>query len=268
MQNITSGVARFNTWSLRHEATLGLDVWYEDFERNGYSYGADRTAYRGDLFAPNNELNFAYSPSTAANANRRSQTTQFVAFASDRIWFTPEISALGGLRWTRQQSDYQQFGGTNPVTEFNADNSFVDPRASIIWEPTSQYTLYFSYAQSTFAPGSNWSTQPFSASANNASLEPEQSTIFEVGGRASILDGRLGLSASIYQIEKNNATETDPATGTVFSSGDVQRVRGIDLGVTGRITPAWLVNARYSYMNSETTSSPTAANVGKRVVYG
>ncbi|GGJ42265.1 TonB-dependent receptor [Neoroseomonas lacus] len=267
VQNITSAVARFNTWSLRHEATLGLDVWYEDFERDGYVYGTDRTNYRGNLLAPNNNLDFAYTPSIAANANRRSQTTQFAAFASDRVWLTPEISVLGGLRWTRQQSDYQQFGGTNPVTEFNADNSFVDPRASIIWEPTPEYTVYFSYAQSTFAPGSNWTTQPGQASANNSNLEPEQNTIFEVGGRASVLEGRLGLSASVYQIEKNNATETDPATGTVFSSGDQQRVRGVDLGATGRVTPAWLVNARYSYMNSETTSSLTPANVGKRVVY-
>ena len=47
----------------------------------------------------------------------------------------------------------------------------------------------------------------------------------------------------------------------------MQRIRGVDLGAMGRITPAWLINARYSYMNSETTSSLTPANVGKQVVY-
>jgi catecholate siderophore receptor len=269
IQNITTGVARFNTWGLRHEATLGMDLWYEDFQRttDTYTAASGRTAYRGDLFAPNNDLNFAYALSTNANAQRQNETTQAALFASDRVWFTPEISVLGGVRWTRQQSDYTAFGGTNPVTTLSADNNFVDPRVSLIWEPTPQYTLYASYAQSTFAPGSNWATQPGQASANNASLEPEVNTIYEIGGRINVLDGRLGLSASIYQIEKNNATETDPATGTVFSSGDQQRIRGIDLGVTGRITPAWLINARYSYMNSETTDSLTAANVGKQVVY-
>lgn len=269
VQNITTGVARFNTWSLRHEATFGLDLWYEDFQRTTYSYTAasGRTAYRGNLFAPINDLNFDYALSTSANAQRQNETTQAAVFASDRVWFTPEISVLAGLRWTRQQSDYTAYGGTNPVTSLNADNSFLDPRASLIWEPTPEYSLYFSYAQSTFAPGSNWSTQPGQASATNASLDPEQNTIYEVGGRASILGGRLGLTASVYQIEKNNATETDPATGTVFSTGDQQRIRGVDLGVTGRITPAWLINARYSYMNSETTSSTNAANVGQRVPY-
>lgn len=267
VQNITTGVARFNTWSLRHEATLGLDLWYENFQRTNYSYTSDRSAYRGDLFAPNNELAWAYTASTAANAHRETDTTQAAIFGSDRIWLTPELSVLAGLRWTRQQSDYTAYGGTNPVTTLNADNSFVDPRASIIWEPTPEYTVYFSYAQSTFAPGSNWATQPGQANANNADLDPEQNTIFEVGARASILGGRLGLTGSVYQIEKNNATETDPNTGTVYATGDQQRIRGVDLGVTGRITPAWLVNARYSYMNSETTSSTNAANVGQRVPY-
>jgi catecholate siderophore receptor len=267
IQNITTAVARFNTWGLRHEATFGADVWYEDFQRTTYTYTAARTAFRGDLFAPNNDINFPYSLSTGATAQRQNETTQAALFASDRVWFTPEISVLGGLRWTRQQSDYTAYGGTNPVSTLSADNSFIDPRVSLIWEPTPQYTVYASYAQSTFAPGSNWATQPGQASVNNSLLEPEVNTIYEIGGRMNVLDGRLGLSASVYQIEKNNATETDPATGTVFSSGDVQRIRGVDLGVTGRITPAWLINARYSYMNTETTSSLTPANVGKQVVY-
>lgn len=268
VQNITTAVARFNTWSLRHEATLGVDAWYEDFERIGYSYGSDRSAFRGNLFAPENDLRFGYTRSTAANATRRAQTTQFAGFVSDRIWFTPEISVLGGLRWSRQQTDYQAFGPGSPVQELSADNTFLDPRAAIIWEPTPNYMVYFSYAQSSFAPGSNWTTQPGQASTTNAALEPERNTIYEIGGRASILDGRLGLSAAVYQIEKNNATETDPATGDVLASGDQQRIRGIDLGVTGRITPAWLINARYAYMDSETTgvgNPANAGNVGKQV---
>lgn len=267
VQNVTAAVARFNTGSLRHEATFGVDAWYEDFERTGYAYGAGRTAFRGNLFSPDNTLQFPYTRSTANNATRTSQTTQFAAFASDRVWLTPQLSVVAGLRWTRQQTDYQQYGPGQPVTTLSADNSFLDPRAAIVWEPTSNSMLYFSYAQSTFAPGSNWTTQPGQASANNATLEPERNTIYEVGGRASLRDGRLGLSASLYQITKNNATETDPATGTTFSSGDQQRVRGIDLGATGRITDAWLINARYSYMNSETTRSLTPANVGQRVPY-
>jgi catecholate siderophore receptor len=265
VQNVTTAVARFNTGSLRHEATLGVDAWYEDYERVGYTYGADRTAFRGNLFAPDNNTIYGYNRSTANNATRRAQTTAVGVFASERVWFTPQISVLGGIRWNRFQTDYQQFGPGFPQSEFNADNNFWDPRAAVIWEPTPNQTYYFSYSRSTFAPGSNFSTQPGQATANTTALEPERNTIYELGGRVNVLDGRLGLSASIYQIEKNNATETDPITGTAFSSGDRQRVRGIDIGATGRITDAWTINARYSYLDSEITRSLTPANVGREV---
>jgi catecholate siderophore receptor len=265
VQNVTTAVARFNTGSLRHEATFGVDAWYEDFERIGYSYGADRTAFAGNLFSPDNDTTYGYARSTATNATRRAQTTALGVFASERLWLTPELSVLGGLRWNRFQTDYQAFGPGTPVTELNADNSFLDPRAAVIWEPTPDYTFYFSYAQSSFAPGSNFSTQPGQANLNNTQLEPERNTIYEVGARGNFLGGRLGLSAAVFRITKDNATETDPATGTTFSSGDRQRVQGLDIGATGRITPAWLVNARYSYIDSEITGSNTPTNVGNQV---
>ena len=265
VQNVATAVARFTTGALRHEATLGVDGWYEDFERIGYSYGADRTAFRGNLFSPDNDTSYGYTRSTAATATRRAQTTAVGVFASERLWLTPQLSVLGGLRWNRFQTDYQSFGPGVAPTELNADNSFVDPRASIIWEPTQDYTFYVSYAQSSFAPGSNFTTQPGQASVANTLLEPEQNVIYEAGARGNFLDGRLGLSAAAYQITKNNATETDPLTGAVYTSGDQQRIQGIDLGATGRITPNWAINARYSYMSSETTRSATATNVGKEV---
>ncbi|HEY4250379.1 MAG TPA: TonB-dependent siderophore receptor [Roseomonas sp.] len=266
VQNVTTAVARFNTGPLRHEATFGVDAWYESFERVGYAYGADRTNFRGNIFDPANDVTFGYGRSTANNATRRAQTTAFGVFASDRIWFTPEISVLGGVRWSRFQTDYQQFGPGFPQSDLNADNSFWDPRAAIIWEPTPNHTLYFSYAQSSFAPGSNFTTQPGQATTvANGVLEPERNTIYELGGRMNVLDGRLGLSLALFQIEKSNATETDPVTGSTFSSGDRQRNRGVELGATGRITDAWSVNARYTYMDSDTDRSLTPANVGRQV---
>ncbi|NKE43158.1 TonB-dependent siderophore receptor [Roseomonas frigidaquae] len=265
VQNVTTAVARFNTGSLRHEATVGVDGWYEDFERTGYSYGADRSAFRGNFFEPDNDTSYSYTRSTAANATRRAQTTAVGVFASERLWLTPQLSVLGGVRWNRFQTDYQAFGPGVSPTELNADNSFVDPRGAVIWEPTRDYTFYFSYAQSSFAPGSNFATQPGQANVNNTQLEPERNDIYEIGARGAFLGGRLGLSAAAYQITKNNATETDALTGATFTSGDRQEVRGIDIGATGSITPAWTLNARYSYTDSETTRSTTPANVGKPI---
>ena len=266
IQNIAGGQARFDTGPLRHEVNFGLDTWYESNERTGFEYNPARPG--GNFLAPNDANNsYATRRSTLATATRETNTTAVGVFAVDRVWFTPEISIIGGLRWNRFNTDYQQYGPTPPMTTANASTSFVDPRAALIWEPTTNQTYYFSYATSATPPGSNFVTLPGQATVNNSLFEPERNTIFELGAKWSVLDEKLGLTATLYRIQKSNAKETDPLTGLVIASGDTQRNQGIELGATGRVTDRWSVTARYTYMDSETTDSLTLANIGKRVQF-
>lgn len=263
VQNVTTAVARFNTWALRHEVTVGLDAWYENIERTPYSFVGGRP--NQNLRNPNNGLLLATTRNAAGE--RSTDTTQVGVFASDRIWFTPEISVLAGLRWTRYDVDFEQTVANAPSTRISADHSFIDPRFALIWEPTPNQTYYVSYAQSTTPPGSNFTTIPASIGQFNPIVDPEHNTIYEIGGRISLLDQRLGLRAALFRIDKENSQDIDPLTGSVVTSGDTQRNQGIELGITGRITDAWLINAAYTYMDSETRESATAGAVGKRVAY-
>ncbi len=269
-QNLTTGVARFNTGSLRHEATFGLDMWYESTDRDGYGYSPARVG--GNFFSPN-QAGWAYSlvPSTAANATRKTETTTFGLFASDRVWFTPEISILAGLRWNHFETDYTASGPTPPVTSLHATSTAWDPRAAVIWEPTPTQTYYISYSQSTSPPGNNFTTLPGQANFNNTQLDPETNTIYEIGAKWSVLDQRLGLTAALFRIEKGNATAPNPADPTtVIATGDKQRNQGFELGAVGRVTRDWLVSARYTFMDSEIYEVGLPANqatVGNRVQF-
>ncbi|MFH4333457.1 TonB-dependent receptor, partial [Acinetobacter baumannii] len=81
---------------------------------------------------------------------------------------------------------------------------------------------------------------------------------------------RVGLTASLFRIDKDNARTADPVTGDLIATGDKQRNQGLDLGAVGRITPQWLISARYTYMDSEITEAGTLATssqVGKRVQF-
>ncbi len=269
LQNITTAVARFNTWSLRHEMTMGIDAWYESTDRGNYQYSPSRPG--GNLWQPDQQYtSFATIPSTATNATRKIDTTTFAFFASDRIWLVPELSILAGVRWSRYQTDYTAYGPGQPVTDLSANTTTVDPRAALIWEPTPLQTYYFSYATSSSPPGNNFAVLPGQASFNNTQLDPETNVIYEIGGKWSVLEQRLGLTASLFRIEKNNARSTDPLTGTTIATGDVQRNQGLELGAVGRITPPWLMSARYTLMDSEITEAGTTAasgNVGNRVQY-
>jgi catecholate siderophore receptor len=269
LQNITTGVARFNTWSLRHELTMGLDAWYESTDRGQYSYSPARPG--GNLWNPDQMFtSFATIPSTANNATRNIDTTAVAFFASDRVWLIPEVSILAGVRWSRFQTDYTAWGPGQPVTDLSSNTTTTDPRAALIWEPTPNQTYYFSYSTSSSPPGNNFAVLPGQANFNNTQLQPERNTIYEIGAKWSVFEQRLGLTAALFRIDKSNSQSTDPLTGFTIATGDKQRNQGIELGAVGRVTPEWLVSARYTLMDSEITEAGTTAasgSVGKRVQF-
>ncbi|TCZ60842.1 TonB-dependent receptor [Roseicella aquatilis] len=264
IQNVTTAVARFQTGPLRHEATLGLDAWAQNDERTGYTYNITRT---NNLVSPSSAVgNYRVIPATGANV-RETEQRHLGTFLIDRVWLTSQLSVIGGFRLSNYDISYKTYGNNATASTISSNNTFVDPRASLVWEPTRSQTYYFSYATSTSPAGSFITTQPFSFTSANNSLDPEHNTIYEVGGKVSVLDNRLGLYGALYRIDKGNAFVTDPVSNTVTQSGDEQRNQGIELGVTGQITDNWFLSANYTAMDSETTRSSTAANVGKRVQF-
>ena len=71
----------------------------------------------------------------------------------------------------------------------------------------------------------------------NQALDPEESETLELGAKYSLFDGALGLTGSLFKVLKSNALITDPVSGNVqLQSGQKQRVQGLELSATGKIT--------------------------------
>lgn len=263
IQNITTATARFTTGPLRHELVGGVDVWREEVDRSGYSYGITRSGtIRGGI----SDILLPVNP--AATNRRETTTTAFGLFATERLWLTPELSVIGGLRWTRYQVDYEAgTPGAALSTDISKSVNVVDPRASVVYEPTKSMSFYATYSTSSTPPGSYFTTFPAAVTGFNANLDPERNTLYEIGAKFSLFQERLGLYGALYRIDKDNAFEVNPLNNTISQTSDEQRNQGVEIGLTGQITPAWTVNASYTYMDSETRRSSTAANVGKRVQY-
>lgn len=263
LQNVLSGTAKFTTGPLRHELTAGLDIWHEDVDRTGYGYAtAGTTNLRPLAITPRRAL-------TAATNTRHGETTAYGAFVNERLWLIPELSVIGGVRVTRYEVDYTNgTPGAALTNNISSDSTAWDPRAAVVFEPTRNQTYYASYSTSSTPPGSLILTQPSTANGFRSGFDPERNTVYEIGAKLGLLDqGRLGLYGALYRIDKDNAQDVDPLTGIATLSSDVQRNQGVELGLTGQITPVWTVTANYTAMDSETRRSSTAANVGKRVQY-
>ncbi|WP_424135800.1 TonB-dependent receptor [Roseomonas chloroacetimidivorans] len=266
IQNLTTGVARFTTGPLRHELTAGVDFWRETVDRTAYPYSPTRPNVTLLDSASNNSL---FLPTGAANNQRNTEANNLGLFLNERLWLLPTLSIYGGFRWTNYDLDYTAgTPGAAASQNYSIHDSFFDPRAGIIWEPTPEQTYYYSYSTSTTPPGTFFTTFPAAAANFNSDFEPERNTNHEIGAKFSLFESRLGLTAALFQAEKGNAFAQDPNDPTsVVQTGDRQRIRGVELGITGRITPEWNINAAYTYLDSETTESSTPANRGRQIQY-
>ena len=120
----------------------------------------------------------------------------------------------------------------------------------------------------------------------NQIFGPEKNTAVEVGTKWELFDRHLLVTGALFQTTKDNAREAFNVTsaanatpncpypaGTTGSisciiGGAAYYVRGIDLGVTGKITDKWSVFGGLTLMQSQVTKSnvPTA-NLPQPLLY-
>jgi catecholate siderophore receptor len=299
MENISTAIARFQTGALRHELVGGLDLFYQHDERTQLAnYRADGTAGTGTktpgtVYDPNYDSqdpsfpNGGYVVERNERSRKKSSASDIAAFVSDRVWLTDQFSVLGGVRWDNYSAKYRttdsssgEWTGCTPpgtggntgtsetcASDLDSRTSFTSPKASVIWEPTANQTYYATWAVSYSDIAGQFISND-NNSITNETLEPSRNELYEGGAKISLLDGKLGLTAAIYQVTKDNAKQEDPTSGEIVATGERQRVRGIDLGVTGQVTDAWTVQVAYSYMDSEIIASASDATViGNKVAF-
>jgi catecholate siderophore receptor len=265
-QNISSAVARFNAGGLKHEAVAGIDVFYQEDDRPGWSQ-ANKTA-NTPIRNPGIRYSDGYDIVRNPANDRSSDGIEVGLFASDRVWLTPELSVLAGVRWTSFEYDFFLRGGPqtipgNPVTAVDgtSEGNYWSPKVSLIWEPTKSQSYYVSWAKSASPVGQfvTNSLNPITATVPENAVEENES--WEAGAKWSILGGKLGLTAAVFQIDKNGVVAAD-GLGNLIQTGESQRVRGAEVGISGQVTKAWVVQAGYTYLDGEITESTTVANIG------
>jgi catecholate siderophore receptor len=278
-QNVTTAVAKFKTAWLRHELVAGVDVFYQEDDRdqlgiydpNGNLASGDTIPSVADLKgggtigAPSFRNTTGYTVEKNPLALKSAQADNVGLFASDRVWLTDTFSILGGVRWDSYSAEYDttdsDTGAWNPTVE--TDSDFTSPKLSVIWEPTRNQTYYASWAKS-YSPVGQFITNDNNSvptGENQNSADPEENELWEVGSKFSALDGRLGFTAALFRVEKGNSSYADPTTpGDVVVTGEEQRVQGVELGMTGSITDYWIVQAAYAYLDSEILYNPLTRN--------
>lgn len=195
-----------------------------------------------------------------AGAGNRSVDTRaqlFSAYIQDQVSLGDHFELIGGVRFDsfRVRVDDLLAG-----RRFARTDDEFSPRFGAIWKPRETISAYASYSRS-FLPQSG--DQFLSLDVSLEALAPERFDNYELGLKWDIRPG-LGFTAAIYQLDRSNTRANGPNAGEIVLTGE-QRSQGIELGLTGQITPDWQVAAGYAYQDAEITNGTTAAPDGRKI---
>ena len=202
------------------------------------------TSYRANIAAIDiyNPRYGAAMPQATLNSDFVENIKMASVFVQDQLEFSPQWKALAGLRYDHvwQEMD-QNVGDGDPEIKDGALTS----RLGLVYQPTEQISLYASYAES-FAPQSG-QTRSLQA------IDPEKGWQIESGVKVDLIPQRLSLTTAAFQITKTNVKASDPLDSDYSVTTGEQRVRGIEVDVTGEILPGWQLIASSAYLDARIT---------------
>src|SRR6185503_12821013 len=144
---------------------------------------------------------------------------------------------------------------------FQRTDKMLSGRAGLIWQPTDTQSYYVSAANS-YNPAGELGVYAGTAQTNlnavNQNLDPEENRNYEIGTNLTIARA-LQLRSAIFRTEKINQRIQNSITGVTELAGK-RRVDGVELELTGAITPQWDVYSGVAFMNGKIVTA--TANQG------
>ncbi len=240
---------RFKTGPVEHTLVTGVEGGRETSSPTRFAWsGVPGTS----LLNPDESQAFAGTSLPSSNVD--TLAISFGAYAVDTVKLNRQWNLVGGIRWDRFDTSYNQ--SIAPIQSFTRVDQQPSYRAAVVYKPKAFGSIYFEYGTS-FNP----SAETLSLSAANANLPPEKNRTFEAGTKWDFPSRRLSVEAAVFRTTKLNAREPDPDNPLLNVLSGEQRVNGVQLSVTGRISDKWQVLSSYAYLDGKLISSqffPTA----------
>lgn len=177
---------------------------------------------------------------------------RYGVYASARLELAIPLHLLVGGRVSWM--DYVEVNAlTGAKTADNRQNHQFTPYTGLIYDLDPQWSVYASYADT-------FQVQSAYRSANGAPLKPAVGANYEAGLKGELLDGKLNVSAAVFQIRKDKLAvldEQNPGncpssllTTDCYRNGSTLRSRGVEFETSGEVAPGWQLLAGYTFMTS------------------
>lgn len=288
LANTTSLSGSRQLAGMKHTFTTGIEIGREETDRSSYlfapgtnnpktktftcpTFGAETLYNCTSLVNPNANDPWEYTR-TVSPARTNVHTNTRSAYAFDTVELAPQWLLNLGLRWDdyRSKLDVPQYtldGKTTNAQHAEVKSNFTNYQAGLVYKPSTNSSVYVSYGTSSTPPGNDGGDGSDGLSVTVHNLKPQDSKNFELGTKWEVLARRLSLSAALFKSEMNNARVTAP-DGTTQNVGK-KSVEGIELGISGNITPNWMVFGGYTWLDGRLDDNgyTNTAATGQPAVY-
>ncbi|WP_395372277.1 TonB-dependent siderophore receptor [Komagataeibacter diospyri] len=187
----------------------------------------------------------------------------------DTMRINKHWSVMGTLAWSWIDQK-GALNATSPLKNTFEANATFSPTASLIYKPTQNQTLYFTYGRSAEAgpvtPNSKYYTN------TNIALPVAHSEEYEVGYKLryqkmqfNVAGFRMTSPYAMY-IPAADGTCSGGTTCQTYEYGGMQRNYGVEAQISGEVLPNLSVLAGMTWLDAELVNSKTAAYNNKEIV--
>jgi len=250
--NQTELVLRARTGGIGHTLLVGAELGRQEtdnFRSTGFFNGTS-TSVQAPISSPTIDAPVTFRQS-ATDANDHGVASLAAVYAQDQVELTSRLQAVAGVRFDAFDID---FTNNRAGAALSASDRMVSPRLGLVYKPILPLSLYGSYSL-TFVPRAG--EQLASLSVSNEALEPEEFRNYELGAKWDIRPA-LGVTAALYRLDRGNVAVPDPNDPTRSVLVDAQRSEGVELELTGALTPVWNLIAGYAWQEGTITRSISA----------
>ncbi|MEH6757309.1 MAG: TonB-dependent receptor [Parasphingorhabdus sp.] len=281
----------FNTGSIGHSIVAGVEYSNLKVANGTYNFTANGatnciTAGRGGLRPgycitdENRNLNvddvhnILQRDITDGGIDSNWKVETMSVYLMDTVDINPWLSVHGGIRV--DAFDYSNtVDSRGSIDNYRYKDTLWNGHAGIGVKPMEEVYVYFNWGS---AKNVNGGESDLGGNCGYGGIcvdegtgigdgRPESSTSYEFGMKADLFDDRLLLTAAAFQITKSDVFESagdDYTAGGSLNTGE-NRVRGIELGLVGNITPKLSGQASVTFMDSEIRDSNDASKIGRRL---
>ncbi len=245
----TELVAKFDVLGFRHTALLGVEYF------NGYRRAVTTQGPLSSVSFLNPVAGLALPGALSLQSDLKQKNELTGLYAQDQIDLGYGLQLLLGLRYDTGTQFYFSRTPTSTAIPPDQQLSGLSPRVGLIYRVAEPLALYASYTTS-FKP----------QTANVFGVvnpPPETGEQIEVGTRFDLAPD-LSLTASVFDITRNNVSANDPVRTNYSIITGQQRSKGVEADLAGTILPGWKIIGGVGYTDARVTRDTTIP-VGNRL---